>query len=120
MDANPLLRRWDDCDDRCPLDRRFRGSEGLGIGWQWHAGKWDSRQWPLQASRNVENSLVRTVSIVSGNGALAAAAVRAIRQWQYRPYLKDGQPVVTETNIVISFLSNDAISMTYPPSIPAR
>ena len=63
---------------------------------------------------------VRTVSIVSGNGALAAAAVRAIRQWQYRPYLKDGQPVVTETNIVISFLSNDAISMTYPPSIPAR
>jgi TonB family protein len=63
---------------------------------------------------------VRTVRIVSGDRALAAAAVRAIRQWRYRPYLKDGQPVATETNIVISFLSNDAISMTFPPNIPAR
>ncbi len=63
---------------------------------------------------------VRTVRIVSGNRALAAAAVRAIRQWRYRPYLKDGQPVATETNIVISFLSKDAISMSFPPSIPAR
>jgi TonB family protein len=63
---------------------------------------------------------VRTVRIVSGNRSLAAAAVRAIRQWRYRPYLKDGQPVATETNIVISFLSKDAISMTFPPSIPAR
>ena len=61
---------------------------------------------------------VRTVRIVSGNRALAAAAVRAVRQWRYRPYLKDGQPVATETNIVISFISDEAISMTFPPSIP--
>ena len=63
---------------------------------------------------------VRRVRIISGDRALAAAAVRAIRQWRYRPYLKDGQPVATETNIVISFLSKDAISMSFPPSIPAR
>ena len=63
---------------------------------------------------------VRTVRIVSGDRALAAAAVRAVRQWRYRPYLKDGQPVATETNIVISFLSKDAISMSFPSSIPAR
>ena len=62
---------------------------------------------------------VRSVRIVSGNRALAAAAVRAVRHWRYRPYLKDGQPVATETNIVISFFANDAISMTFPPSIPA-
>jgi len=62
---------------------------------------------------------VRTVKVVSGNRGLAAAAVRAVRQWRYRPYLKDGQPVATETNIVISFISDDAISMTFPPSIPA-
>jgi protein TonB len=61
---------------------------------------------------------VRTVKVVTGNRALAAAAVRAVRQWRYRPYLKDGQPVATETNIVISFISNDAISMSFPPSIP--
>ncbi len=62
---------------------------------------------------------VRNVRVVSGNRALAAAAVRAVRQWRYRPYLKDGQPVATETNIVISFFSPDAISMSFPPSIPA-
>jgi TonB family protein len=62
---------------------------------------------------------VRTVRVVSGNRALAAAAVRAVRQWRYRPYLKDGQPVATETNIVISFFADDAISMSFPPSIPA-
>lgn len=63
---------------------------------------------------------VRTVRVVSGNQALAAAAVRAVRQWHYRPYLKDGQPVATETNIVISFISSDAISMTFPPTIPVK
>ena len=62
---------------------------------------------------------VRTVRVVSGNRALAAAAARAVRQWRYRPYFKDGQPVATETNIVISFFSDDAISMSFPPSIPA-
>jgi protein TonB len=62
---------------------------------------------------------VRTVRVVSGNRALAAAAVRAVRQWRYRPYLKDGQPIATETNIVISFFSDDAISMSFPPSISA-
>jgi TonB family protein len=61
---------------------------------------------------------VRTVKIVSGSHALAAAAVRAVRQWRYRPYVKDGQPVATETNIVISFFSSEAISMSFPPRIP--
>jgi protein TonB len=60
---------------------------------------------------------VRSVRVVSGNRALATAAIRAVRQWHYRPYLKDGQPVATETNIVISFISEDAISMSFPPSI---
>lgn len=61
---------------------------------------------------------VRSVRVVSGNRALAAAAVRAIRQWRYRPYLKDGQAVATETNIFISFIAEDAISMSFPPSMP--
>lgn len=60
---------------------------------------------------------VRTVRIISGNRALAAAAVRAVRQWRYRPFLKDGQSVPTETNIVITFFPDDAVSMSYPRSI---
>jgi TonB family protein len=62
---------------------------------------------------------VRTVKLISGNRALAAAALRAVRKWRYRPYLKDGEPVATETYIVISFISADAVSMSFPPSISA-
>jgi TonB family protein len=62
---------------------------------------------------------VRSVKLVSGNRALAAAALRAVRKWRYRPYLKDGEPVATETYIVISFISEDAVSMSFPPSISA-
>lgn len=65
------------------------------------------------------DGIVRAVRVISGNRTLAAAAVRAVRQWRYRPYLKDGQPVATETNVVISFFSDEAVSMTFPPSIPA-
>jgi TonB family protein len=61
---------------------------------------------------------VCTVKVLTGNRALAAAAVRAVRQWRYRPYLKDGQPIATETNIVISFISDDAVSISFPSNIP--
>jgi TonB family protein len=70
-------------------------------------------------ARVESDGTVHAVRVVSGNRALAAAAVRAVRQWRYRPYLKDGEPVATETNIVISFISSDAISMSFPPAIPA-
>lgn len=60
---------------------------------------------------------VRNVRFISGNRALAAAAARAIRQWRYRPYLKEDRAVATETNIVISFFSNDAISLNSLPAL---
>lgn len=72
----------------------------------------------MLTARVDSDGTVRAVKIISGHRALAAAAVRAVRQWRYRPYLKDGQPVATETNIVISFISDEAISMNFPPSIP--
>ncbi|MGB9236080.1 MAG: TonB family protein [Terriglobales bacterium] len=71
----------------------------------------------MTAQVNADGS-VRSVRVVSGNRALAAAAVRAVRQWRYRPYLKDGQPIATESNIQISFFSAEAISMSFPPRIP--
>jgi len=61
--------------------------------------------------------IVRSVRVVRGNRTLAAAAVRAVRQWRYSPYLKDGKSVPTETNIVISVFSDEAISMSFPPTI---
>jgi TonB family protein len=61
--------------------------------------------------------VVRSVRVVRGNRALAAAAVRAVRQWRYAPYFEDGKAVATETNIVISVFSDDAISMSFPPDV---
>ena len=61
---------------------------------------------------------VHSVRVVSGKRALAAAAVNAVRQWRYSPYLKDGAPVATETNILISFFSKDAISMCFLCGLP--
>jgi len=73
----------------------------------------------LMAEVNSDGT-VRSVRVVSGNRALAAVAVRAVRGWRYPPYLKNGEPIATETNIVVSFFSEDAVSMSFPPTISAR
>ncbi|MGH9529187.1 MAG: energy transducer TonB, partial [Terriglobales bacterium] len=59
---------------------------------------------------------VREVEILSGNKVLSAAAARAIRQWQYDPFYKDGQRVETETNVGILFVAADVISISFPQS----
>jgi TonB family protein len=43
------------------------------------------------------------IRLISGDPLLAAAAIEAVRQWKYRPYLLNGQPVEVETAIKISF-----------------
>ncbi|MGA2337376.1 MAG: energy transducer TonB [Terriglobales bacterium] len=37
------------------------------------------------------------ISIVSAHPALAAAAIDAAKQWRYKPYLVNGNPVEVET-----------------------
>ncbi len=34
---------------------------------------------------------------------LATAAIEAVRQWRYRPYILNGQPVEVETQITVNF-----------------
>ncbi len=41
--------------------------------------------------------------VLSGDRMLAAAALAAVRQWRYKPYYLDGQPVEIQTQITISF-----------------
>lgn len=61
---------------------------------------------------------VREAKVLCGDKLLADAALRAVRQWRYAPYYKDGQSVETETNISISFISADAISISFPAVEP--
>jgi periplasmic protein TonB len=42
--------------------------------------------------------------VVSGPALLAPAALAAIRQWRYRPYFLNGDPVEVETQITVNFV----------------
>jgi TonB family protein len=57
---------------------------------------------------------VREVDVLSGNRALAAAASRAVRHWRYRPHELRGHAVEAETNITVSFVGDDAVSISFP------
>ncbi len=42
---------------------------------------------------------VRKVEVVEGNPLLSQAAIEAVMQWRYKPYLVHGEPAVVETVI---------------------
>ncbi len=46
---------------------------------------------------------VENLQIVSGHPQLAPAAIEAVKQWKYRPYLQQGQPVEVETEVTVNF-----------------
>ena len=46
---------------------------------------------------------VQDVRVESGLPVLAQAAVDAVKQWRYRPYLIDGEPVEVDSRITINF-----------------
>ena len=48
---------------------------------------------------------VTKVQVLSGDPVLAKAAVDAVKQWEYRPYLLNEQPVEIETQINVVFKS---------------
>jgi hypothetical protein len=57
---------------------------------------------------------VRRVDVLSGNRALAGAAVRAVRHWRYPAPAMNGHAVEAETNIAINFIGDDAVSVSFP------
>lgn len=53
-----------------------------------------------------DGSIVQ-LELVSGDSLLAPAAMDAVRQWKYRPYILNGNPVEVETQMTVNFtLSN--------------
>ncbi len=46
---------------------------------------------------------ISKVKVLSGDATLAKAAVDAVRQWKYRPYLLNNEPVEIETQITVNF-----------------
>jgi TonB family protein len=46
---------------------------------------------------------IATLELVSGHPALAPAAIEAVKQWKYKPYLLNGKPVEVDTQIQVNF-----------------
>lgn len=46
---------------------------------------------------------IENLRVVSGPRMLQQAALDAVRQWRYRPYMLDGQPVEVETTVNVLF-----------------
>lgn len=46
---------------------------------------------------------IENLHILSGHPLLAGAAIEAVRQWRYRPYVLNGEPVEVETQITVNF-----------------
>ena len=50
---------------------------------------------------------VAKIELISGHPALAPAAIEAVKQWKYKPYLLNGEPVAVDTQVQVNFtLSN--------------
>jgi protein TonB len=51
---------------------------------------------------------VKELTVVSGDPLLAPAALEAVKQWKYKSYLLQGQPVEIETQIIIISISRSS------------
>jgi periplasmic protein TonB len=56
----------------------------------------------LQALISREGT-IQELQILSGPAILAAAAREAVKQWHFKPYLINGQPVATQAHITVNF-----------------
>jgi protein TonB len=50
-----------------------------------------------------EGGTVAGVRLVEGNPTLAAAAIGAVKQWHYRPYVRDGKAQPFQTIVLVEF-----------------
>jgi len=50
-----------------------------------------------------ETGKVDGLRLVEGNAALATAAIQAVKQWRYRPYVRDGKAQPFQTVVIVDF-----------------
>jgi TonB family protein len=61
-------------------------------------------QGPVTLSAVVDkDGSVRSVTVLSGNSELAAAALEAVRQWRFKPYQANGRATEFATRITVNF-----------------
>jgi len=46
---------------------------------------------------------IQELHVLSGPIILATAAREAVRQWRFKPYFENGEPVETEARVTVNF-----------------
>jgi len=46
---------------------------------------------------------IENLQLISGHPMLAPAAIEAVKQWKYKPYILNGEPVEVDTEIMVNF-----------------
>jgi protein TonB len=91
---------------------RVRVSQGVSVGRLMN--KVEPVYPPLARTARVQGQVVLTaiiskdgaiqdLRVLSGHPLLVQAALDAVRQWRYKPYLLNGQPVEVETTVTVNF-----------------
>jgi periplasmic protein TonB len=98
--------------DQAQAIRRVRISEPVS---QAFIAKKVSPEYPPEAREKHIEGMVRLkveiskegdvtdLVVISGDPVLTPAAVEAVKQWKYKPYLLNGQPVAVETQVSVAF-----------------
>lgn len=50
-----------------------------------------------------KNGTIENLHVISGHPMLAPAALDAVKQWRYKPYVLNGEPVEVETQVTVNF-----------------
>lgn len=53
-----------------------------------------------------KQGMIENLRVLRGHPMLVAAAIEAVRQWRYRPYILNGEPIEVETEITVNFTLN--------------
>lgn len=48
--------------------------------------------------------MIENLEALSGHPLLIPAAIEAVKQWRYRPYVLNGEPVEVETRVTVNFI----------------
>jgi protein TonB len=91
---------------------KLRVSSGVAAGMLVHSVK--PQYPPLAVQARIQGTVVlqavigkdgtiRELRLVSGHPMLTPAAIEAVKQWRYRPYLLNDEPVEVDTQINVNF-----------------
>jgi protein TonB len=53
-----------------------------------------------------KDGAIENLAVASGHPMLVKAAIDAVSQWRYRPYMLNGDPYEVETHVTVNFVLN--------------